>query len=115
MHHGQVAPTSSAKPCVLSTAPLAATPPWHLPCSPPGSAARRNDLPFMSPDDHSEANGAGSVLELRRVSRQARAIWGLVPFGLKLGLGGAAIMMVVASACSTVIPLLVGLLVDSVQ
>ncbi len=115
MHHGQVAPTllgvrslHGSTGCDSALAPTLLAPG-------PGLAARGNDLPFMSPDDHSEANGSGSVLELRRVSGQARAIWGLVPFGLKLGLGGAAIMMVMASACSTLIPLLVGLLVDGVQ
>ncbi len=72
-------------------------------------------MTFVALDEHAEASGAGSRVELRDLLRQARTIWNLVPLGLKLGLACAAIMMVLASACSTAIPLLVGRLVDGVQ
>lgn len=61
-----------------------------------------------------ECDEAGPV-ELRFVLRQARSVWRMVPFGPKLALGGAAVMMAIASVCSTVVPLLVGRLVDAVR
>jgi ATP-binding cassette subfamily B protein len=69
----------------------------------------------MALDERSEATGGESRVDLRGVLRRARRTWRLVPLGLKLGLGGAAVMMVLVSACSTAIPLLVGRLVDGVQ
>jgi ATP-binding cassette subfamily B protein len=69
----------------------------------------------MAPGEHSAEIEAESKVELRAVLRQGRVIWSLIPFGLKLGLGGGAILMALGSACSTAIPVLIGLLVDGVQ
>jgi len=65
----------------------------------------------MAPDEHARWSG----FELGFVARQAKSVWGVVPLGHRIGLGSAALMMGMASACSTIVPLLVGRLVDGVH
>ncbi len=65
----------------------------------------------MDPEHKQE----GVAFELRFMLRQVKPIWGLIPLGDKLGLGAGALMMGLASACGTAVPLLLGALVDRVQ
>jgi ATP-binding cassette subfamily B protein len=51
----------------------------------------------------------------RLILRRGRQVWRLVPLRHKVALGAAAIIMAVASAANTVIPLLLGTLVDQLQ
>jgi ATP-binding cassette subfamily B protein len=53
--------------------------------------------------------------ELRLVSRRARQVWRLVPHRHKLALAGAALVMAVTSFSNTLMPLLLGKLVDAVN
>ena len=53
--------------------------------------------------------------ELRSLRRHGRQVWRLVPRRYKWSLGGAAIVMAATSLCSTLVPLLLGKLVDSVK
>ncbi len=52
--------------------------------------------------------------EVRLILRRGRQVWGLVPAGQKFALVTAALVMACTSACNTVMPLLVGHLVDGV-
>jgi ATP-binding cassette subfamily B protein len=61
------------------------------------------------------APSEGSGFELRLMLRQSKRVLGLIPLGHKLGLASAALMMAMASACSTAVPLLIGMLVDGVR
>ncbi len=52
---------------------------------------------------------------LRVIVRRGRQVWRLVPARHKLALAGAALLMAVTSGANTVIPLLLGSLVDQLQ
>jgi ATP-binding cassette subfamily B protein len=53
--------------------------------------------------------------ELRFIGRQGQQVWRLVPWPQRLALGGAVLIMGVASAANTAIPLCLGRLVDAVN
>jgi ATP-binding cassette subfamily B protein len=57
----------------------------------------------------------GFFAELRLMARRARQAWRLVPHRHKLALGGAALVMVLTSACNTALPVLIGRLIDRVN
>ncbi len=57
----------------------------------------------------------GIAAEVRLILKRGRQVWRLVPRRHKLTLGGAAAVMAVTSLCNTVMPLLLGRLVDSVK
>ena len=56
----------------------------------------------------------GILSELRLILRRGRQVWGLVPASQKFALITAALVMACTSACNTIMPLLVGYLVDGV-
>jgi ATP-binding cassette subfamily B protein len=60
-------------------------------------------------------SGKGIRHELRLILRQARLVWRLVPRRHALAFGFAALIMALASACNTAMPLLMGRLVDRVK
>jgi len=62
---------------------------------------------------NADRNGIGA--ELRLIAQRGRKVWGLVPGRHKLALGGAAVIMALTSASNTVLPLLLGSLVDAIQ
>ena len=62
----------------------------------------------MRSDSHTDSLGA----ELRIILRRGRDVWALVPPVHKWALGAAVLVMAVTSACNTVMPLLLGRLVD---
>src|SRR5260370_30772470 len=53
--------------------------------------------------------------ELRVLSRRARQVWSMVPRRFKWALGGAALLMALASACATAVPLVIGYLIDGIK
>ncbi len=53
--------------------------------------------------------------EMRNIARLGREIWRLIPGRQRLALGGALLVMSVASAANTAIPLCLGRLVDAVN
>src|SRR4051812_17882821 len=53
--------------------------------------------------------------EMRNIARLGRQMWRLIPRARKLALGGALLVMSVASAANTAIPLCLGRLVDAVN
>ena len=57
----------------------------------------------------------GIASELSFIWRQAARVWRLIPLRHRIGLLGAALLVLLGSACSTGIPLLLGWLVDAVQ
>ena len=57
----------------------------------------------------------GFVHELRIMARRGRQAWGLIPVRHRLALGGAVLIMSVASAANTAIPLYLGKLVNAVN
>jgi ATP-binding cassette subfamily B protein len=56
----------------------------------------------------------GFFAELRLMAKRARQSWRLVPRRHKFALGGAALVMVLTSACNTALPVLLGRLIDRV-
>ena len=58
---------------------------------------------------------AGLIGELRQIARRGRHVWGLVPRRRKLSLGVAVLVMGLASAAATAIPLGLGRLMDADQ
>src|SRR5689334_19741581 len=67
---------------------------------------------MTSPQDHPPL---GFWAELRLILVRAAQVWRLVPRRHKLALVGSAVLMAVTSACATVIPLLLGRLVDALK
>jgi ATP-binding cassette subfamily B protein len=59
--------------------------------------------------------GRGLYNSLRLIVRRGRQVWRLVPARHKFALGGAALLMAVTSGANTLIPLLLGTLVDQLQ
>jgi ATP-binding cassette subfamily B protein len=59
--------------------------------------------------------GGGLRQELRLIARRGRQVWRLVPMRHKWALAGAAVLMAVTSAANTLIPLLLGGLVDRLE
>jgi ATP-binding cassette subfamily B protein len=57
----------------------------------------------------------GFFAELRLMAKRARQSWRLVPRRHQLALGGAALVMVLTSACNTALPVLLGRLIDRVN
>ena len=53
--------------------------------------------------------------EMRNIAQLGRQMWRLIPPARKLALGGALLVMSVASAANTAIPLCLGRLVDAVN
>ena len=58
---------------------------------------------------------AGLAGELREIARRGRDVWRIVPGGQKLALGGAVLVMGVASLAATAIPVCLGLLVNAIN
>ena len=67
----------------------------------------------MSSETEHESRGFRS--ELRLICRRGLQVWRLVSPKQKLALGGASLVMALTSAANTVIPLLLGKLVDQVK
>ena len=65
--------------------------------------------------DNRDNNGEGLIDEIRRILSHAREVWHFIPMRHKLGLGLAAGLMALVSACSTAFPLLLGRLLDDVK
>src|SRR3954447_360687 len=57
----------------------------------------------------------GFVHELQTMARRGREVWGLIPFANRMALGGAVLVMAVASAANTAIALHLGTLVNAVN
>lgn len=57
----------------------------------------------------------GFWAEMRLIAKRATQVWWLVPRQHKIALIGSAMLMVVTSACCTLIPLQLGWLVDSIK
>jgi ATP-binding cassette subfamily B protein len=57
----------------------------------------------------------GFVHELRIMARRGRQVWGLIPVANRMALGGAVLVMGVASAANTAIALYLGTLVNAVN
>src|SRR4051812_847189 len=62
-----------------------------------------------------EKSGRSFWREMRVIGRRGHQVWRLVPGPQKLALGGAVLVMAVASAANTAIPLYLGRLVDAVN
>jgi ATP-binding cassette subfamily B protein len=63
----------------------------------------------------SQNGNRGIIGELQLIGRRGREVWRLVPPVQKFALISAAVVMAVTSACNTVMPLLLGYLVDGVS
>jgi ATP-binding cassette subfamily B protein len=70
---------------------------------------------FLSERSENEPETQRMGAEARRMFSRARQAWGLVQRRYKLALGGAVLVMAVTSVCSTIVPLLLGRLVDKIQ
>jgi len=77
---------------------------------------QKNNMQRVVPEKGwSPQSPQGIATEMALMLRRAREVWRLVPRKHKWALGGAVVVMVCTSACSTALALFLGQLVDGVK